>query len=76
VNGSELPTVFPKWTFHPGRSYRETKDQVVSEFQREFVLWLLTEHQGNVSKAARSAGMDRKQLRHLVKNHRLDGRGK
>ncbi len=55
--------------FEPGKSYRETKAAWEEWFERRFVTWLLERHGGNVSAAARDAGMDRKHLTHLARKH-------
>ena len=52
-------------------SYREAKEVAVSAFERAFVTTLLAEAGGNLSKAARAAGMDRMYLHRLVQKHSL-----
>ncbi|MFW5741105.1 MAG: sigma-54 interaction domain-containing protein, partial [Myxococcota bacterium] len=47
-------------------SYREAKARVVADFERRFVTALLTWSKGNISLAARKAGMDRMYLHRLV----------
>jgi DNA-binding NtrC family response regulator len=43
-----------------GAAYKEAKRRVVNEFEREYVRRALARHNGNVSAAAREAGLDRK----------------
>jgi|GEM_PF-4315243 len=40
--------------------YREAKEAVLKEFEREYALKLLAKNKGNISKSAQAAGMDKK----------------
>ncbi|NOY25623.1 MAG: sigma 54-dependent Fis family transcriptional regulator [Oligoflexia bacterium] len=51
------------------RPFKDAKDQIIEAFEREYLLDLLERHQGNVSKAARAADMDRKSITRLMKKH-------
>jgi DNA-binding NtrC family response regulator len=51
--------------------FKEAKAQVVDSFEREYIRTLLKRHQGNLSAAARSAEVDRKHLRELLRKHGL-----
>jgi transcriptional regulator with PAS, ATPase and Fis domain len=42
-----------------GVPFREAKQRVVDDFDRRYITALLSKHQGNVSAAARAAGLDR-----------------
>ncbi|MEY4577989.1 MAG: hypothetical protein RL701_2692 [Pseudomonadota bacterium] len=57
--------------FDASKSYRETRETWELAFERRYVAWLLEEHQGNISSAARAADMDRKYLHKLAKKHGL-----
>jgi DNA-binding NtrC family response regulator len=59
--------------FEAGKSYRETRAKYDAEFERRYVKWLLSRHNGNVSAAAREARMDRKHLHDMAKKHGLRG---
>jgi transcriptional regulator with GAF, ATPase, and Fis domain len=49
-----------------GESFRDAKHRVVQAFEERFLERLLAEAAGNVSRAARIAGMDRNYLRTLI----------
>jgi DNA-binding NtrC family response regulator len=55
--------------FDPARTYRDTRADWETDFERRYVSWLLARHDGNVSAAAREAGMDRKHLHKLAVKH-------
>lgn len=50
-------------------SYRDTKAEWEADFERRYVRWLLDRNEGNISRAARQADMDRKYLHKLAKKH-------
>lgn len=52
-------------------TYRRSKENWVTEFERRYVGWILQEADGNISSAARLAEMDRKYLHKLKKKHGL-----
>lgn len=60
--------------FDMERSYREERARFEAAFERQYVAWLLDRFDGNVSAAARSAGMDRKYLDKLARRHALHPR--
>lgn len=53
--------------FDPTKSYQETRAVFETAFERRYVSWLLTRHDGNLSAAAREARMDRKYLYGLAR---------
>jgi len=53
-------------------SLRRAKSFVVGEFERSYVANLLTEHQGNITQAAKAAGKDRRTLQRLVRKYALN----
>ena len=57
--------------FEAGLSYRDERARFEAAFEQRYVAWLLARHDGNVSAAARDAGMDRKYLHKLAKKHGL-----
>jgi len=52
-----------------GLSYKEAKQQVVDSFSKEFVARLLQMSKGNVSQAAKQAGMDGANFRRLMRKY-------
>jgi two-component system response regulator GlrR len=54
------------------RPFRELKQEAIDGFERSYLTELLREHRGNLARAARAAGMDRKNLWTLVVRHGLD----
>ncbi len=51
--------------------FKEAKARVVEEFERVYLKALLERHEGNLSAASRSADLDRKHLRELLRKHGL-----
>jgi DNA-binding NtrC family response regulator len=57
--------------FDAHRSYRDNKDRWEREFEVRYLRWLLGRAEGNISRAAREADMDRKYLHKLLKKHNI-----
>jgi two-component system response regulator HydG len=55
----------------PRGSFMQAKRAVLENFEKEYLRRLLQDSVGNVSEAARQAGLDRKNLQLLLKKHRL-----
>lgn len=51
--------------------FKEAKERLVDVFEREYVARLLARHDGNFSRAAAEAGLDRNYLARLAKKHSL-----
>jgi transcriptional regulator with GAF, ATPase, and Fis domain len=60
--------------FDDNKSYRELRAELENEFEKHYVTWLLSRHDGNLSQAARAAKMDRKHLHDLARKHNLRGK--
>jgi DNA-binding NtrC family response regulator len=57
----------------PG-SYKAQKRRVLEAFERQYLVQLMSDWRGNVSRAARAAGKERRDLGKLLKRHGLDPR--
>ncbi len=53
------------------KPFKEAKAHVIEEFERVYLKALLERHGGNLSAASRSADLDRKHLRELLRKHGL-----
>lgn len=53
-------------------SFKSTKAKVVAAFERSYIETMLTVHSGNVSRAARSAGKDRRAFFEIMRKHRIE----
>jgi len=51
--------------------FKEAKAQLIDSFEREYIRAQLKRHEGNLSAAARSAEVDRKHFRELLRKHGL-----
>jgi putative PEP-CTERM system response regulator len=56
----------------PDLPMKRAKDEWTRTFEKEYLRSLLRRHQGNISQAARAAGVDRKTIHRLLKKHGLD----
>ncbi|HKQ30691.1 MAG TPA: helix-turn-helix domain-containing protein, partial [Burkholderiales bacterium] len=56
------------------RAYREEKARVLVEFERAYLHRVMKVTQGNVSRAARHAGKERRAFRRLLKKHGIERR--
>ena len=52
-----------------GIPFKLAKQNVISEFERRYISRLLAQHDGNISAAARAAGIDRMSIHKML--HRL-----
>lgn len=52
-------------------SYHDLKDELVGRFERQYLSLVITRAGGNMSEAARQAGIDRTSLYRLLEKHDL-----
>ncbi|MFQ5669806.1 MAG: sigma 54-interacting transcriptional regulator [Acidobacteriota bacterium] len=55
----------------PGLSFREAKQRVVRQFERQYLHDLLAAHAGHVTSSAQHSGMNRSALQRLMRKHHL-----
>jgi DNA-binding NtrC family response regulator len=72
----EHPGTLPGGAGTPGAidvdlPFKEAKARIIESFEREYIRTLLKRHEGNLSAASRSAEIDRKHLRELLRKHGL-----
>ena len=65
------PTLLPPGPVLASMPYRDAVEQAQERVSREYLVALLTEFNGNVTKAAARAGMERESLHRLLKKHGL-----
>ncbi len=63
--------ILPPGTVLAGMPYRDVVERAQERVSREYLVALLQEFQGNVTKAAARAGMERESLHRLLKRHGL-----
>ena len=56
------------------QSFAEAKAQVVARFERQYLLELLLEHRGNITRAAEAARKNRRAFWQLLRKHRINVR--
>jgi two-component system response regulator GlrR len=72
--GTEASGSSGAFVFDPDLSYRMAKERLLAEWERWFTAELLRRHDGNLTRAARAARMDRAHLRELVRRHKTPAR--
>ncbi|HEY0405905.1 MAG TPA: sigma-54 dependent transcriptional regulator [Pyrinomonadaceae bacterium] len=58
----------------PLSSFKVMKQEMIETFERDYLIRLMSEHQGNVSRAARTAGKERRELGKLLKKYHLNSK--
>ena len=64
-----------RFVIDPAIPYKNQKADVVADFEERYVRRLMKEHDGNVSAAARVAGIDRMSLHKILDRYGLDAKG-
>ena len=59
----------------PSQSYKDQRERNNYEWEDRYLRQLIAQHRGNVSEAARAAGLDRKSVYRLLGKHGLSARG-
>lgn len=55
----------------PLEPFQEAKARIVAQFEKSYIQLALATHQGNITKAARTAGKDRRAFWQLMRKHRI-----
>jgi len=77
IKTSDLPSNLQKREnsqFHKGwtnLSYKEAKELVLEEFEKEYLSFQLKKYQWNISKTAQACGIDRRTIHRLIKRFNL-----
>lgn len=58
----------------PSSSFQRAKNEAITSFERVYLTNLLVTHRGNVSRAARASGKERRSLQRLLSKYSLDHR--
>ena len=64
VEGEQLPVKY-------SGPFKDCKEELIRGFEREYLTRLISKAQGNIAKAARDAGLDRKHLYSLLHKYQL-----
>ncbi len=60
--------------FNEHLSFKDAKEQLLENFEREYIGQVLKRCDGNISRAARESGLHRKSIERLVKKYSLDAK--
>ncbi|MBI3184499.1 MAG: sigma 54-dependent Fis family transcriptional regulator [Myxococcales bacterium] len=71
VQGQQKDQPLP---FNEHLSFKDAKEQLLENFEREYIGQVLRRCDGNISRAARESGLHRKSIERLVKKYQLDTR--
>ncbi len=71
VQGNQVEAPLP---FNEHLSFKDAKEQLLENFEREYLTQVLKRCDGNISRAARESGLHRKSIERLVKKYNLDAR--
>jgi DNA-binding NtrC family response regulator len=55
--------------------FREAKEAVIKAFHRQYIQTVLQQNRGNISKAAKQAGVQRQYVHRLMKREKIDAEG-
>jgi len=55
--------------------YRDAKDQIIAEFETEYLTYYLKKNEGNISKTAIDCGLDRRSLHRLISKYNIIYKG-
>jgi DNA-binding NtrC family response regulator len=61
----------PMALYAEDEAYHNARERIVAQFERSYLMWLVSRASGNMSRAARIAGVDRTTLYRLMEKHEL-----
>jgi len=61
-------------TFSADQPFHDAKTDAITVFEKEYLSDLLKRHNGNISQAARKAGIDRKTIHRMLAKYEIEGR--
>ena len=71
ISAEDLGLVAPETPERP-RTYQALKQEMIAKFECDYLGALMLEFRGNVTRAARAAGKERRELARLLKKHGID----
>ncbi|MBB4637082.1 sigma-54-dependent transcriptional regulator [Longimicrobium terrae] len=72
---SAVPTsARPVASYSADLPFHDAKNDAITHFEKEYLRDLLKRHNGNISQAARTAGIDRKTIHRMLTKYDLEGR--
>ena len=67
-----LPADAPKASVPERTSFKEAREKLVDQFERDYLVALLSRFKGNVSAAAREAKLSRTHMYRLLEKHQIE----
>ncbi|HET7228666.1 MAG TPA: sigma-54 dependent transcriptional regulator [Longimicrobium sp.] len=64
----------PAFTFSADLPFHDAKTDAITVFEKEYLKDLLKRHNGNISQAARTAGIDRKTIHRMLAKYEIEAR--
>ena len=61
----------PEMVFSADRPFKDAKSDLISDFERSYIQDLLSRNEGNISRSAREAGIERAYLQRLIRKYAL-----
>lgn len=68
----DLEDAPPDYSQNHGGKLRAAKAQAVERFERSYLAQLMASHHGNISRAAKAAGKERRSLQRLLRKYEVD----
>jgi DNA-binding NtrC family response regulator len=66
------PSVQPQAAPPFDRDFNQAKAEVIRDFEKRYLNWLMAETHGNITRAAKQAGKERREIGKLLKKHGID----